>query len=60
MDTGEEVRIDDIGRAAFDDRLLVLVAGSRLRRRNEGGTDIREIGAHRLGREHSLAGRYRP
>src|SRR3546814_13988758 len=48
VNAGEEVRIDDVGGAAFDDAVLVAVVGILLGTGDEGAADIGEVGPARL------------
>lgn len=47
MDAGECVGVDDVGRAGFDDRVLVALHHVGFVRRQEARSDVREIGAER-------------
>src|SRR3546814_4291070 len=55
MNAGEIVGVDDVGRRAVYDRLLVGVGCIGLVGRDEGRSDIGEIRTHGLGRQHRAA-----
>ena len=55
MHAGEQVGIDNVGRLALRDHVLVILHRAGFLRGDEGAADIAEIGAHRLGGEHGFA-----
>ncbi|MNT22607.1 hypothetical protein D3C72_1579970 [compost metagenome] len=55
MHTGKEVAVDDVVGAAGNDGLLVLVAGTRFVRGDEGRADIAKICPHGLRSQHRVA-----
>ncbi len=48
MHARKQVRVDDVGRRRFDDRIAVVVADVRFFRRQPARTDVGKVGAHRL------------
>ena len=57
MHAGKEIAVDDVGRVAVHDGLLVGLLGVGLPGGDKGRADVGQVRPHGLGRENAAAGR---